>query len=170
MLLFWPLMRDKSDFTDENATLSQILVGSFIVAATLILCNSIFHLYWAVTFSICVAYASNLNSAFENTLSSPQSKFKKIETESFPKATVINQHNNIALQTCTDCKKSVPEDQGKIRTFVYQKNWIENTDYSAEKKFICKKCFNKRFRKIIILLIISLLFIALLMYLAFYNP
>lgn len=57
---------DESSIDDDNATPLQVLLGSIIVVATFVICHYIFKLYWAFTFSICVAYASNINETLQN--------------------------------------------------------------------------------------------------------
>ena len=57
---------DESSIVDDNAAPVQLVLGGLVVVAALIVCRFVFELYWAVTFSICVAYATNLNRAVQS--------------------------------------------------------------------------------------------------------
>jgi len=57
---------DESSIVDDNAAPVQLALGGLVVVATLVVCRFVFELYWAVTFSICVAYATNLNRAVQS--------------------------------------------------------------------------------------------------------
>ncbi|MFC1824849.1 hypothetical protein ACFL9T_19240 [Thermodesulfobacteriota bacterium] len=52
--------------SDENVAFSQVFVGTIIVSGIFYLGYSVFDLNWAVTFSICVAWSTNVNSAFDS--------------------------------------------------------------------------------------------------------
>jgi len=52
---------DETYVRDDDASRHEILAGLFFLTALLALCQLVFHLYWAVTFSICVAYAMGLS-------------------------------------------------------------------------------------------------------------
>ena len=57
---------DEGSIVDDNATLLQVIVGSVVVVFAFAICTFIFDMYWAITFSICVAYASNVNGVVQS--------------------------------------------------------------------------------------------------------
>jgi hypothetical protein len=52
---------------DDDATILQVIVGSAVVIVTLAVCSA-YQMYWAITFSICVAYATNFNDVLQYVL------------------------------------------------------------------------------------------------------
>lgn len=52
------------NISDEKAGRFEILLGSLITAAIFVVCQFLFKLYWAITFSICVIYATSFSDAF----------------------------------------------------------------------------------------------------------
>ena len=52
--------------SDREATLVQIILGLIAVLVILILCNYVFKLYWAITFSICIVYTTSFDRALQN--------------------------------------------------------------------------------------------------------
>ncbi|MBU1046043.1 hypothetical protein KJ616_02905 [Patescibacteria group bacterium] len=46
---------------DKQAKLSEILIGSIIVIVVFTISQYVFHNYWAITFSLCLVYATNIN-------------------------------------------------------------------------------------------------------------
>ena len=68
---------DESSIVDDNATAFQVISGSMVVVATLIVCRFVFKMYWAITFSICVTYASNLNGMLQSLFSRPRSNYEE---------------------------------------------------------------------------------------------
>ncbi len=61
LLLYRFHVIDESSIVDDNVTLLQIVLGSVVVVAALVVCRFYFEMYWAITFSICVSYATNIN-------------------------------------------------------------------------------------------------------------
>lgn len=55
--------------TDDDASRLSVIVGVIVVTAVFAACHFHFHMYWAVTFSICVAYATSLNDIIQKTFS-----------------------------------------------------------------------------------------------------
>jgi hypothetical protein len=68
---------DESSIIDDNATTFQVISGSIVVVATSIVCRFVFKMYWAITFSICVTYASNFNGMIQSLFSRPQSRYEE---------------------------------------------------------------------------------------------
>lgn len=52
--------------SDHNATPGQVIFGLIAVLIIFALCNFLFELYWALTFSICVIYATNFDRALQS--------------------------------------------------------------------------------------------------------
>ena len=46
---------------DEDATRPQVAIGLLVVVLTIGVCHFVCELYWAMTFSMCVAYTSNID-------------------------------------------------------------------------------------------------------------
>ncbi|MCX7010518.1 MAG: hypothetical protein NTY53_25290 [Kiritimatiellaeota bacterium] len=51
---------------DEPVRPLQILLGSIVVISTFLVCRFLFAMYWAITFSICVAYATNIDATVQD--------------------------------------------------------------------------------------------------------
>ncbi len=52
--------------SDRDATMSQVVLGLISVLIMFTFCNYIFHLYWAVTFSICIVYTTSFDKALQS--------------------------------------------------------------------------------------------------------
>jgi peptidoglycan/LPS O-acetylase OafA/YrhL len=57
---------DEECISDRKATLVQIILGLTAVLVIFILCNYVFRLYWAITFSICIVYTTSFDRALQN--------------------------------------------------------------------------------------------------------
>jgi hypothetical protein len=57
---------DEECISDRKATLVQIVLGLIAVLVILVLCNYVFKLYWAITFSICIVYTTSFDRALQN--------------------------------------------------------------------------------------------------------
>ena len=66
---------DESSIVDDNATPFQVLLGSIVIVATFVVCRFVFEMYWAITFSICVTYATNVNGTVQSLFSVPRSRY-----------------------------------------------------------------------------------------------
>ncbi|MCP3681311.1 MAG: hypothetical protein GY861_01350 [bacterium] len=67
-LIYILALSDESRLDDTDATRPQVIGG---VVATLIIfsiCHFVYDLYWAITFSICTAYATNINDVFQRVI------------------------------------------------------------------------------------------------------
>lgn len=69
LLLYRCHIIDESSIVDDNASLLQVILGSVVVLIIFIVCRFVFQIYWAITFSICVTYASNVNRAIQGLVS-----------------------------------------------------------------------------------------------------
>jgi hypothetical protein len=52
--------------SDRQATPIQLFLGLTAVIAIFLFCNYTFKLYWAITFSICIAYTTSFDRAIQN--------------------------------------------------------------------------------------------------------
>ena len=52
---------DEDIISDEDATIRQVPIGLLFICFVLVMCQNVFHLYWGLTFSICVSFATSLN-------------------------------------------------------------------------------------------------------------
>jgi len=59
---------DEECISDRKATLVQIILGLTAVLVIFILCNYVFKMYWAITFSICMVYTTSFDRALQNVL------------------------------------------------------------------------------------------------------
>lgn len=59
MMFKWKLI-DEKNIADDNASPLQVFFGSVVIVVIIYLCEYCWKVYWATTFSICVAYASNV--------------------------------------------------------------------------------------------------------------
>jgi len=57
---------DEECISDRDATSIQILLGLTALVIIFILCNFVFQLYWAITFSICIVYATSFDKALQS--------------------------------------------------------------------------------------------------------
>jgi hypothetical protein len=57
---------DEECISDRKATPLQIILGLIAVLVIFILCNYVFKLYWAITFSICIVYTTSFDRALQN--------------------------------------------------------------------------------------------------------
>jgi hypothetical protein len=52
--------------SDRDATMVQVVIGLASVLIIFTFCNYVFHLYWAITFSICIVYTTSFDKALQN--------------------------------------------------------------------------------------------------------
>jgi phosphatidylserine synthase len=57
---------DEECISNREATPVQIVPGLIAVIFIFILCNYVFKLYWAITFSICIVYTTSFDRALQN--------------------------------------------------------------------------------------------------------
>jgi len=62
---------DESCIADRDATPLQIAFGFIAVVIIFIICNFIYQLYWAITFSICIIYTTSFDRALQSVFSPP---------------------------------------------------------------------------------------------------
>lgn len=66
LLMFGFRIIDEDCISDRKATFFQIILGLIAVMVIFVLCNYIFKLYWAITFSICIVYTTSFDRALQN--------------------------------------------------------------------------------------------------------
>lgn len=66
---------DEECISDRDANTTEVVIGIAAVLIIFALCNYVFKLYWAITFSICIIYASSFDRALQSVFPnlSPQS-------------------------------------------------------------------------------------------------
>ena len=66
LLMLRYMIIEEDRISDRNATIGQVIIGLAIVLVIFIFCNFVFRLYWAITFSICIIYATSFDRALQN--------------------------------------------------------------------------------------------------------
>jgi uncharacterized BrkB/YihY/UPF0761 family membrane protein len=54
----------EDSISDKQAKKSEIILGAIFVFITFLVSQYFFKNYWAITFSVCTSYATNLNEVF----------------------------------------------------------------------------------------------------------
>ncbi len=62
---------DEKCITDRDATPFQVGFGLIAVVIIFIICNFIYQLYWAITFSICIVYTTSFDRALQSVFGPP---------------------------------------------------------------------------------------------------
>lgn len=57
---------DEECISDRDATAKETVIGLVAVIVIFIFCNYVFKLHWAITFSICVVYATSFDKAIQS--------------------------------------------------------------------------------------------------------
>lgn len=67
LLLMWRFkIIDEECISDRDANTTEAIIGLTAVLIIFILCNYVFKLYWAITFSICIIYATSFDKALQS--------------------------------------------------------------------------------------------------------
>ena len=53
------------DIVDNQVPLIQIIISTLIAAVIFVICNYVFKMYWAITYSVCVVYATGFSKAVQ---------------------------------------------------------------------------------------------------------
>jgi len=64
--MFYMKVIDEDCISDREATATQIILGLISVLTIFAICNYVFKLYWAITFSICIIYTTSFDRALQN--------------------------------------------------------------------------------------------------------
>lgn len=65
---------DEECISDRDADATEVVIGIAAVLVIFIFCNFIFKLYWAITFSICIIYATSFDKALQSVFPSLSAK------------------------------------------------------------------------------------------------
>jgi DNA-directed RNA polymerase subunit RPC12/RpoP len=57
---------DEECISDRDASATEVVIGLAAVLIIFALCNYVFKLYWAITFSICIIYATSFDKALQS--------------------------------------------------------------------------------------------------------
>jgi hypothetical protein len=57
---------DEQCISDRNATVALVAISLASILIIFIFCNFVFHLYWAITYSICIVYTTSFDRALQN--------------------------------------------------------------------------------------------------------
>jgi len=66
LIMFYMKAIDEDCISDRKAAPLRIFLGLIAVVAIFLLCNYVFKLYWAITFSICIIYTTSFDRALQN--------------------------------------------------------------------------------------------------------
>lgn len=69
LLMYRSEIVDDSCIVDDNATPLQVVVGTIVVLTSVLVCTFVFDMYWATTFSVCIAYSCNVNGVVQSIVS-----------------------------------------------------------------------------------------------------
>lgn len=78
--MFYTRFIDEECISDRRATPLRIFLGIIAIVAIFLLCNYVFKLYWAITFSICMVYTTSFDRALQNAF--PGLTSREVEVES----------------------------------------------------------------------------------------
>lgn len=57
---------DEKCIVDHQATPAHIIFGLVAAVSIILVCNYVFKLYWAITFSICIVYTTSIDRALQS--------------------------------------------------------------------------------------------------------
>jgi hypothetical protein len=64
--LFYANIIDEDCISDRQATPKRIIFGLISIISIFLLCNYVFKLYWAITFSICIIYTTSFDKGLQS--------------------------------------------------------------------------------------------------------
>lgn len=114
--------------SDRNATPVEAFLAALIIVAIFVICQFVFNLYWAITFSICVVYASSFSEAVSSMFHlEPTSGADENRKESV----AIDDKFRMAgdIERCQFCQRTI------LKT---ETPWV-----AYEKLIVCKECYDK---------------------------
>jgi len=113
-----------SSISDENTGLGEALFGFIITVGIFAVCQFVFELYWAITFSICVIYATSFSEALS-------SMFHPGRQQVVLEDIAIEREGETAekVERCGLCGRAIPGTE---------------TPWVIKRKVIaCKKCYDE---------------------------
>lgn len=66
ILAYKLILYDEGGDLDTNANPLEIVIGSVVVFVTFAICHFVFLMHWALCFSICITYSSNIDGILRN--------------------------------------------------------------------------------------------------------
>lgn len=114
----------EKNVSDEKATILEVFVGLIVIVGIFGICYFVYELYWALTFSICVIFATGFSDASD---------------------AIFHPHRREAVEE-DDAMERYLKDGYKSERCVFCKRLIRPTETSCmiERKFIvCKECYDK---------------------------
>jgi hypothetical protein len=57
---------DESQICDRDATITQVIIGSVATLIIFYICNNVFNLHWAITYSICIIYTTSFDRGLQS--------------------------------------------------------------------------------------------------------
>jgi hypothetical protein len=115
---------NESNISDEDTTRFEVLFGFLITVVIFIVCRFVFKLYWAITFSICVIYATSFGDALGSVFHPERQKLTE---------------ENAAFDG-----EVRPADKSEKCGFCGRQISPAETPYVINRKLIvCKECYDK---------------------------
>ena len=57
---------DESQISDRDATKTQVIIGLVAILIIFYICNNVFKLHWAITYSICIIYTTSFDRGLQS--------------------------------------------------------------------------------------------------------
>jgi hypothetical protein len=123
LLLFRAGEIDTSSISDENARMGEVIFGFVIILGIFVVCRFVFELYWALTFSICVVYATSFSDALA-------AMFGRAESLAAVDTGVEGQtKKRSSAEKCALCERMIPKTEAP---------WV-----IKKRLIVCKECYDK---------------------------
>jgi hypothetical protein len=113
-----------SSISDEDATLGEALFGFVITVGIFAVCQFVFELYWAITFSICVIYATSFSEALGSMFHPGRQQIAAEDIAIDGKSETAEK-----IERCELCGRAIPRTETP---------WV-----IKRKVIVCKGCYDK---------------------------
>ena len=57
---------NEDQISDRDATITQVIIGLIAILIIFYICNNVFNLYWAITYSICIIYTTSFDRGLQS--------------------------------------------------------------------------------------------------------
>jgi hypothetical protein len=114
---------DTSSISDEDARPGEVVFGFLIILGIFAVCRFAFELYWALTFSICVVYATS----FSDALGAMFGRAEPLAAESTGEEVKIKEGSS--AEKCAFCERVIPKTEAP---------WV-----IKKRLIVCKECYDK---------------------------
>lgn len=57
---------DEDQISDRDATITQVIIGLAAILIIFYICNNVFNLHWAITYSICIIYTTSFDRGLQS--------------------------------------------------------------------------------------------------------